>query len=464
MSRIATNILIRQTGAYQLMWSHFRRRHAFEVLLPTSSQDWHQRSNNHIAMIKIHLGHHPRRMRIPCMTGVVTIALLMASHVWRHSFYSMLPPHIQQCTVRATHDPEPRVDISALERTRCPSGTARAMQRTPLVLTYNNLGHQDGAGAQLQRILGVWAVSRSLGLGFLASPLKRIGYQGLGALESNTEDSAIVQRWNDVFKLVDGESFGCNLEQADGCTHTFNISKPSLSEVSDIALGVCTDGPPRVLHITYAAGILDAQPDLLMHPAVQYHAQFPWLAERSEPPARRLRVAVHIRRGELYAVLGNRMLPNQYYVDVCGMISRTLTAMGCPHVFEIHTEQVARPVTITPRHHGMAGLLKANITLDPSQNQLQDFDGIHPKEMHINEHAIDTLQALGSAHVLVTSRSSFSYVAASLHDAVHGLVVYHPFWHKAPSSWFTMKGSTEDAIKNEAALARALADRVRCVR
>ena len=46
------------------------------------------------------------------------------------------------------------------------------------------------------------------------------------------------------------------------------------------------------------------------------------------------------------------------------------------------------------------------------------------------------MRSLATADVLVMSRSSFSYVAAILNR--DGAVMYHPFWHRAPSSWITV--------------------------
>jgi hypothetical protein len=43
---------------------------------------------------------------------------------------------------------------------------------------------------------------------------------------------------------------------------------------------------------------------------------------------------------------------------------------------------------------------------------------------------------LATADVLVMSRSSFSYLGGILNR--NGIVLYHPFWHRAPSSWMTV--------------------------
>lgn len=56
----------------------------------------------------------------------------------------------------------------------------------------------------------------------------------------------------------------------------------------------------------------------------------------------------------------------------------------------------------------------------------------HDTVFHINEDMFDTFNAFVAADVLVTSASSFSYVAGLLSD---GDVYYHVFWHKPKKSW-----------------------------
>ena len=53
--------------------------------------------------------------------------------------------------------------------------------------------------------------------------------------------------------------------------------------------------------------------------------------------------------------------------------------------------------------------------------------------MHLNESVEDTFNGLVFADSLVTSASSFSYVAAML---THGTVFYKKFWHKPSMRWF----------------------------
>lgn len=62
--------------------------------------------------------------------------------------------------------------------------------------------------------------------------------------------------------------------------------------------------------------------------------------------------------------------------------------------------------------------------------------------------------SLGAAHVLVLSRSSFSYSAALYNE---NLVVYTPFWHAPLPSWVVHDGTQqqlERALNTSLALGR----------
>jgi hypothetical protein len=80
-----------------------------------------------------------------------------------------------------------------------------------------------------------------------------------------------------------------------------------------------------------------------------------------------------------------------------------------------------------------------------SQGKSADFvcytknDGDLEKEdrsdvtLHLNDSNEDTFIGMAAADVLVTSKSSFSYVAALFSD---GDILHTEFWHK-PCSWWT---------------------------
>src|SRR5260370_39042817 len=81
------------------------------------------------------------------------------------------------------------------------SGRGLSGLHQKLVLTYDNTRRTDGIGAQLQRIYGIYSISRLVGASYLHTPLARVDYQGLSALENNVTDPAYHYEFNDLLRI-----------------------------------------------------------------------------------------------------------------------------------------------------------------------------------------------------------------------------------------------------------------------
>jgi hypothetical protein len=74
-----------------------------------------------------------------------------------------------------------------------------------------------------------------------------------------------------------------------------------------------------------------------------------------------------------------------------------------------------------------------------SQGDIKNFKGSYAAAdvvFHLNESIEDTFSSLVLADVLVTSASSFSYIAGILSE---GAVYYIPFWHPPLPSWVVLE-------------------------
>jgi hypothetical protein len=69
-----------------------------------------------------------------------------------------------------------------------------------------------------------------------------------------------------------------------------------------------------------------------------------------------------------------------------------------------------------------------------SQNDISDYDEFDKTDIqfHLNENLFDSFTGMVAADVLVTSKSSLSYVAAILSE---GEIYYTPFWHPPKENW-----------------------------
>lgn len=222
----------------------------------------------------------------------------------------------------------------------------------------------------------------------------------------------------------------------------------------------CTSANPLVLHATLPHFLLDAHPELAMHPGASMTAVLPWLRapQSSHPgelhhgqsstlrssapnpkpsqtavhPAPRrpvVRVAVHVRRGDVLAsaaTAARRLLPNAYFARICKLLQRIFFELRvADYVFEIHTERATRNVTVAK-----------GLTLAPRENELAELEALKSAQLFVNADPVDAFMSMATADILVLSHSSFSYLAGMLHDPGAGLVIYHPFWHEPRPDWF----------------------------
>ena len=311
-----------------------------------------------------------------------------------------------------------------------------------LVLTYDNTALTDGVGAQLHRIYGIWAISRLLGVPYRHSPINHVDYQGLTALETNSADPAYHHEFNDVFRI---ESDPVSADEF----HTVTLANLYPGQFRMLATLVDlgkTRGKPILVRMKVPYGIADRFPDC--YEACKEISPF------DSPPrdGRPLRVAVHVRRGEQLVFLSDRLLPNAYYVNAARSVAEVLDSAGLDYEIELWTEVATKEFTVYPSHHGMDERVKTASKVKPEMYPLDDF-AVLPNLVHrINGRTIDCLRGLATADILIMSRSSFSYVAAILNR--HGTVLFHPFWHQAPSSWVTAQ---PDGQFERSALTEALA-------
>jgi hypothetical protein len=294
-----------------------------------------------------------------------------------------------------------------------------------VVLTYDNSVLTDGVGAQLQRIYGIYSIARLLGASYVHSPLARVDYQGLAALETNVLDPAFESGFNDLLTIDSDLELTVDF-------HALRLRDMSLETFYQLGEEIAQRGEghrPTLVRLLSPYAIADRFPDC--YEVCKEISPFTAAA----PTTRQLRVALHVRRGELFVVDSDRMLPNQYYVDVGLHIARTLDALGLDYQIEVCTEVPTGAVLVRPGAQGIADRISTPVLLSPEMCHLEDFSALPRSMCSVNEGALDCLRRLATADILVMSRSSFSYLAAILNR--RGIVLYHPFWHAALSPWIS---------------------------
>ena len=284
----------------------------------------------------------------------------------------------------------------------------------------------DGVGAQLQRIYGIYSISRLLGASYLHSLLGRVDYQGLSALERNVADPGFHHQFNDLFQIKS------DVMVTDGF-HKINLPDISIEILHQLVAMFDrheTGGRPILVQLALPYGIADRFPEC--YEVCKEISPFA-LSVRGGGA---LRVAIHIRRGELLVLDSDRMLPNVYYINVAQNVARILEVLKIDYQLELHTEVPNKEFIIQPDHPGISNRISSPTIVSPEMCRLDEFSVLPNLVRCINEPAIDCLRKLATTDILVMSRSSFSYLGGILNR--NGIILYHPFWHRAPSSWMTV--------------------------
>lgn len=276
-----------------------------------------------------------------------------------------------------------------------------------LYLTYY-IGHNDGFGSQYQRILGIYSICKQFDIGYIHTKFADIEYQGLSALEKNTNDRSFVEECNTRVQIpyVSEIEFNETIE-----TKEINMTQLiSLKEYSkDINV---------LLRVRYPYGITDKMPDIYTNSLLLYKPRL--------PKNSLFTIGMHVRRGELFVVDSNRMLPNSFYIQQAIKIICICEKMNVPYVIELYTELPENDLTVTANHAGINNRIKNDITIKCDDHNIHEFEILPNLKKYINEELFSTFDRMINCDILIASRSSISTCASYLKT---GISIYHQFWH-----------------------------------
>jgi hypothetical protein len=270
--------------------------------------------------------------------------------------------------------------------------------------------------------------------------LTRVGYQGLIGLENGSLSPN--QNFQDVFNALFAIPSDVELPE---CYNVIDINHADLTVINEVQRHAEEASRPTLARIVLPYGITDEYPD--SYEACK--AISPFVHPKKD---RVLKIAVHVRRGEIYANAPARLLPNSYYVNVVNRIIIILETQGIEYQVNLHTEVSNREIVIDPGHPIVGDAISTPVIINSNLNQIKDFDILPHLVKRINEPTIDCLSSIATANIIVMSRSSFSYVAAILSSQT-SIVICYPFWHAALSSWIC---SSEDGSFDELSFVKKL--------
>ena len=286
-----------------------------------------------------------------------------------------------------------------------------------LFLTYDDSRLTDGGGNQALRITAIKALSTLFDIGYSHTPISRIDNHGIAALVGDPIEPERLAAWN---SLAAFRSTNAVLSSAE----IVPVKNLKLADLFLYRRLSATRKKIVILSIANPFPVSDFFPNC--YTLVRQNA------EQSRSRAQ-LRVALHVRRGDLMWTHSERLLPINYYLEVALRIAKILESLNIQYVCELYSEELTNSLTLQPGDHGFSTDSERAVVLNSASSDLKVLDAIPYLKKFINHDPIDSIQRMACSDIFVTSRSAFSYLAAIKNS--HGIVICHSFWHPPLPGW-----------------------------
>ena len=317
-----------------------------------------------------------------------------------------------------------------------------------LFLMYDNSMIIDGVGAQIQRIVSIYGVSRLVRVGYLHAPLIDFDPQ-IFSESTYSERLPDIEKWNSLFR---SDLLPYVQTNGDLIFHTNSIGIRRLEILNFLSRFsksriICKMGNPRKITDKFP-NILNTALELMSLPIDR---------SNSANENNNFKVVVHIRQGVLaLSQFKDRLLPLSHYENVLETVTGILNTFGIQYQILIPQEvgQTSR-LSIENSH------VIQSMALDPDNTQVKVNNDRTVTLIHESQHlrttpilceaqwlepysAYSDFEIMLNADLLVISKSSFSFLAGLMNQKA--IKIFAPFWHSTPSDWFNAEDIDLDRL------------------
>lgn len=309
-----------------------------------------------------------------------------------------------------------------------------------ICIRYASERWSDGAGAQIQRIAAIYSISREFKINFLNSQIKHIESNPGDGFISLEDKNEFISRLNHAFRI---ESHFCNHEHQERDLKYSKVMKFRTStRLYFLVLRVLTGITNQ--HILYNCTnpylILENYPDIYRHFTTKFGKSY-------RTKSQNIDIQLHVRGNKKgNELMNSRHVDVQWYIEIMRILDKTLKKLQLNYSVTIHTDAPKgqtnwKPLDIsadTERFWKSANVMdsKQQINLEPI-DFLREFDFVDELNIVRDIDPILAWELMSSADVLITGRSSFSFIGALMN--VDGLKIAPEFKHKYPGAWLVQK-------------------------
>lgn len=277
-------------------------------------------------------------------------------------------------------------------------------------LTYDNLAKQDGVGAQLQRILGIFSICRKWRLRYVHSNIIGTVEELSHNLNSANELDKLLEDVNDTFTLPSQK-----LPAKYRIIHVYNIS---LRKLARLIFDAYRNREYILVKICLPYGLIEKFPDWYEIAGDEIRKLKPYISLKPKN-----QVVVHIRYGYKPIEGSNsasspRFLPLSYYpLALAQLFIKEKLDPLIPVI--VHTDIPKSNGSWAP-YQGTKIAELESIGYEFAENKLQ-YETVDLEADYFSDYAnltvkysepiLETLEEMYTSKYLLMSRSSFSYIA-----------------------------------------------------
>lgn len=316
-------------------------------------------------------------------------------------------------------------------------------RRRGVALTYASPDPGDGAGAQVQRLIGIYDLSRKLGFAYVHTPISHLDPNPGDSFESITERTEFLMLLN-AFTSIHSDKVNDRRIHL----HWGKLDDLKVAGLRKLERFMARLGLTIVVSLDFPYPQIDHNPDYYTLGTVQ----LPDRPVAQEKSGCGYILDMHIRRmvipqADVQGKPYERYLPLWWYQSVVEAISEVIRASGLDLIIRIHTDIPLRQDSWDPpsdisratlAHWRHIGVLDAtNVVRWSEPNLVQVFQKFGSTSLLQDIDPISAWKSMVGADLLVTGPSSFSFVGGLLRGAQP--TISPTFWHNPPSSWLVIE-------------------------
>lgn len=316
-----------------------------------------------------------------------------------------------------------------------------------LALTYDAPNPGDGSGAQIQRILAIYATSKSVNIGYIHSGIADLGPNPGDSFTNLKQRKEFLLRLNSIIEFPSDEIFETK----------FTISIKSLNNFTVRALPILR----KLLGFLKITLVIKVQSvyrwiDRNTH---YYESANKILRDRLPKVLnleKKLVVDCHIRRAVVPEFLANgrdnpRYTKNIYFLNAIKIISEIANKENLEILIRIHTDipswshginkwEIPSNTSLeTINYWATLGIVDDENLLIPKETFFDDLSEYGSIQILNEIDPIAAWQNMENADILISSKSSFSYVGGLLRGVKP--VIFCSFWHSGLPTWLNIEES-----------------------